>query len=156
MEDTDSAMSLGQAPTWPSARCTSDGSLVSRTRNLSSGCFVVLNPDDAQRLGVRTSSYVSSLASASLASRTRVNKEPTNGLEPLSCSIRVIHQALQGLAQPCKSRISKPVSFLRLAPCCPVLRSRRCQSGVNSTSYRPTDQHSLRFAFHSVQPRTLV
>jgi hypothetical protein len=26
------------------------------------------------------------------------NKEPTSGLEPLTCSLRVIHQALQGVA----------------------------------------------------------
>ncbi len=47
-------------------------------------------------------------------------------------SLRVITQALQGCAQGCKSRISKPVSFLRLAWCCTVLRSRWCQSGVNA------------------------
>jgi hypothetical protein len=38
---------------------------------------------------------------------------------------------LQGLAQECKSRMSKPVSILRVAACCTVLRSRWCQSGVN-------------------------
>src|SRR5919107_2060069 len=54
--------------------------------------------DHAQRLGVRNSSYVSSLASASLASRTRVNKEPTSELEPLYCSLRVIHHVLQTFA----------------------------------------------------------
>jgi hypothetical protein len=58
-------------------------------------------------------------------------REPTSGLEPLTCSLRVMHQALQGFAQGCKSRISKPVSVLCLAPCCTVLRSRWCQSGVN-------------------------
>src|ERR671921_1457464 len=46
------------------------------------------------------------------------------------CSLRVITQALQGCAQDCKCRISKPVTFLRLAECCTVLRSRWCQSGV--------------------------
>jgi hypothetical protein len=47
------------------------------------------------------------------------------------CSLRVIHQALQGVAQMCKSRISKQLSLLRVALCCTVLRSRWCQSGVN-------------------------
>ena len=38
-------------------------------------------------------------------------------------SLRVITQALQGLAETCKSRISKPVSILSVAECCTVLRS---------------------------------
>jgi hypothetical protein len=57
-------------------------------------------------------------------------REPTSGLEPLTCSLRVIHQALQGLAQGCKSRISKGFSCPWLALCCTVMRSRWCQSGV--------------------------
>ena len=44
--------------------------------------------------------------------------------------LRVITQALQRFVQGCKYPISKPVSFLCLAPCCTVLRSRWCQSGV--------------------------
>jgi hypothetical protein len=44
--------------------------------------------------------------------------------------LRVIIQVLQGFAQTCKPRIGKPVSCLGLAPCCTVLRSRWCQSGV--------------------------
>jgi hypothetical protein len=44
--------------------------------------------------------------------------------------LRVISQVLQGFALPCKSRISKRLSLLRLAGCCTVLRSRWCQSGV--------------------------
>jgi hypothetical protein len=47
------------------------------------------------------------------------------------CSLRVIIHVLLGFAQACKSHILKPVSFLRLAQCCTVLRSRWCQSGVN-------------------------
>jgi hypothetical protein len=57
--------------------------------------------------------------------------EPTSGLEPLTCSLRVIGHPLQGLAQGCKSRISRGASFLRIALCCTVLRSRWCQSGIN-------------------------
>jgi hypothetical protein len=46
-------------------------------------------------------------------------------------SLRVISQALQGLAGVCKSPILKRVSLLYLALSCTVLRSRWCQSGVN-------------------------
>jgi hypothetical protein len=56
-------------------------------------------------------------------------------------SLRVIIQVLQGLAQGCKSRISKRVSLLCLAPCCTVLRSRWCQSGVK---YHPRIHLRLR------------
>jgi hypothetical protein len=59
--------------------------------------------------------------------------EPTSGLEPLNCSLRVIAQALQGFAGDCKSRISKPLSLLRVAASCTVLRSRWYQSGINIT-----------------------
>jgi hypothetical protein len=48
--------------------------------------------------------------------------------------LRVIGHALQGFAWGCKSRISKPVSFLGLAPCCTVLRSRWYQIGINIAS----------------------
>src|SRR5215217_6793420 len=51
------------------------------------------------------------------------------------CSLRVIGHALQLVAQVCKSRISRRLSLLRVATCCTVLRSRWCQSGVNSTSH---------------------
>src|SRR5215210_6251538 len=60
------------------------------------------------------------------------DREPTSGLEPLT-SLRVIIHPLQGFAWGCKSRIPKPVSFLRLALCCSVLRSRWYQTGVNVT-----------------------
>jgi hypothetical protein len=71
------------------------------------------------------------------------NKEPTSGLEPLTRSLRVIHQALQGLARGCKSRISKPVSILWIALCCPVLRSRWCQ-GESWGSSRGSGTYTLR------------
>jgi hypothetical protein len=60
-------------------------------------------------------------------------REPTSGLEPLYCSLRVIGQALQRLAEACKSRISKPFSIPRVAACCTVLRSRWYQSGIRTT-----------------------
>jgi hypothetical protein len=48
------------------------------------------------------------------------------------CSLRVIHQALQGFAEACKFRIFRRLSMLRIAGCCTVLRSRWCQIGVNT------------------------
>jgi hypothetical protein len=45
-------------------------------------------------------------------------------------SLRVIGQALQECAGACKSRISKPVSFLCFVLCCTVLRSRGYQNGI--------------------------
>ena|SRR5215207_3745139 len=59
------------------------------------------------------------------------NREPTSGLEPLTCSLRVIIHVLQGFALVCESRTSKRFSLVRLALCCTVLRSRWCQSGIN-------------------------
>jgi hypothetical protein len=56
-----------------------------------------------------------------------------SGLEPLTCSLRVIGHVLQGLAQECNSRIFRGVSFLRLAECCTGLRFRWYQSGINIT-----------------------
>jgi hypothetical protein len=64
--------------------------------------------------------------------------EPTSGLEPLSCSLRVIGHVLRGLAQECKSRISKRVSILWFAARCTALRSRWYQSGI-----RTSDSYSL-------------
>src|SRR5215213_7593000 len=61
----------------------------------------------------------------------RKEREPTSGLEPLICSLRVITQALQGCAGDCKCRIFRGVSFPCLAACCTVLRSRWYQSGIN-------------------------
>jgi hypothetical protein len=49
------------------------------------------------------------------------SREPTSGLEPLSCSLRVIHRALQGRVRACKTRISEgfPYSGLQcVAPYC--------------------------------------
>jgi hypothetical protein len=48
-------------------------------------------------------------------------------------SLRVITQALQGVAEACKFRISIGVSFLRVAACCTVLRSRWYQSGIRTS-----------------------
>jgi hypothetical protein len=69
----------------------------------------------------------------------RVQREPTSGLEPLTCSLRVCGQWLLSVARVCKSRISKPLSLLLLALCCTVLRSRWYQSGIKtSVSYSLT------------------
>src|SRR5829696_6419214 len=64
---------------------------------------------------------------AQIESRRR---EPTSGLEPLTCSLRVRKRVLPGCAQSCKPRISEPVSFLCFAPSCTVLRSRWYQNGM--------------------------
>jgi hypothetical protein len=52
-------------------------------------------------------------------------------------SLRVISQALQRLAGVCKSRIDRLISFLCLALCCTVLRSRWYQSGIKRSPVRP-------------------
>src|SRR5215208_783230 len=54
-------------------------------------------------------------------------------------SLRVINRALQGFAEASKYRISKPASFLCLTPCCTVLCSRWCQSGV-TVDWKPRQQ----------------
>jgi hypothetical protein len=48
-------------------------------------------------------------------------------------SLRVITQALQRCAGYCNCRIFRGVSFLRLADCCTVLRSRWYQSGIRTS-----------------------
>jgi hypothetical protein len=65
------------------------------------------------------------------------NYEPTSGLEPLTWKLRVCGQALLRVAGVCISCISKPVSILRVAVCCIVLRSRWCQCGVRSRWMSP-------------------
>ena len=74
-------------------------------------------------------------------------REPTSGLKNrlLLLQLRVIIQALQGLAAVCKSRISKRFSLLRLAQCCTVLRSRWYQIGVKQHRFSvsmPRKSHS--------------
>src|SRR5918992_1393383 len=74
---------------------------------------------------------VSHVLSSDLSSIKR--RKPTSGLEPLSCSLRLISQVLQGFAVACKSRIPRQFPLLRFAECCTVLRSRWYQSGINTT-----------------------
>jgi hypothetical protein len=80
-------------------------------------------------------------------------REPTSGLEPLTCSLRVIGRALQGFAQACKSRISKRVSYPCLAECCTVLRSRWYQSSINHVTDSIADVPAL--ARENLYPTTL-
>jgi hypothetical protein len=61
--------------------------------------------------------------------------------------LRVITQALQGCAEACKCRIFRGVSFLRLAECCTVLRSRWYQSGINLTVVATSDQQFSRAGY---------
>jgi hypothetical protein len=37
----------------------------------------------------------------------RKNEEPTSGLEPLTCSLRVRFEAFLGIARTCKTRLDK-------------------------------------------------
>ncbi len=69
--------------------------------------------------------------------------EPTSGLEPLTCSLRVIGQALQGCAQACNCRISKPLFFLWVAEGCTVLRSRWYQEVMDYNSSNTPEQSNL-------------
>ena len=71
------------------------------------------------------------------------NKEPTSGLEPLTCSLRVIIRVLPSVAGVCKIRIFKQFSLLRLAVCCTVSRSRWCQSSVNFAGFRISSEQGL-------------
>jgi hypothetical protein len=48
--------------------------------------------------------------------------EPTSGLEPLTCSLRVCGQWLLGVAQVCESRINKRFIVPSIARYCSVLR----------------------------------
>src|SRR5215210_3520885 len=82
---------------------------------------------------VSEDSFTSSIALIYAESR-----EPTSGLEPLTCSLRVITQALQRYAGGCKFCISRGVSFPCLAACCTVLRSQWYQSGI-----RTSDSYTL-------------
>ena len=86
---------------------------------------------------MRTSDNPSSHRIITLPMRNK--REPTSGLEALSCSLRVIGQALQRCAGGCKCLIFRGVSFPCLAQCCTVLRSRWYQSGIRtSDNYRLT------------------
>jgi hypothetical protein len=48
-------------------------------------------------------------------------REPTSGLEPLTCSLRVCGQWLLGVARICKSRIANGFSVPSIAHYCRVL-----------------------------------
>jgi hypothetical protein len=53
------------------------------------------------------------------------------GLEPASFGATIPPRVLQEVAQRSESAICKPISVLRFAAGCTVLRSRWCQSGAN-------------------------
>ena len=59
------------------------------------------------------------------------------------CSLRVILQALQGVAEACKCRIYKRLSLLRFAECCTILRSPWYQSGIKTSRLACSDSRSL-------------
>ena len=80
--------------------------------------------------GDRASTLLFSYVDRFLQANPKKMREPTSGLEPLTCSLRVIHHVLQGLAWGCKSRIFRALCLPCLAAWCTVLRSRWYQSGV--------------------------
>src|SRR5215208_2663574 len=64
--------------------------------------------------------------------KTKSRRADSNRLPLLQ--LRVITHALQGSARACGYRIPRPLSLLRFAACCTVLRSRWYQSGINIAS----------------------
>jgi hypothetical protein len=60
------------------------------------------------------------------------DKGIVEGLELLTCSLRVSDRVLRRVSGGCKTRIPKLISFPYLALYCTVLRSRWCQSGVST------------------------
>jgi len=60
-------------------------------------------------------------------------EEPKSGLEPLnSAPATSDNSCVAGVCLRLQSRLCRRYFFLRLPACCTVLRSRWCQSGVNS------------------------
>jgi len=49
-------------------------------------------------------------------------REPTSGLEPLTCSLRVRFQMFQGIAHTCNTRLPKAIIPLLFAHHCTPLR----------------------------------
>jgi hypothetical protein len=106
--------------------------------------YPIANPSTQRLLGVRACGWrriLSGVKSVPAMSQTPYQvrvfglskpiREATSELEPLTCSLGVIGQALQGFARGCKCRIPRRLSLLRVAPCCTVRRSRWYQSGIN-------------------------
>jgi len=54
---------------------------------------------------------------------TQKKREPTSGLEPLPCSLRVCGQELLRVARACKFRIDKGFSVPCIAHHCRILHS---------------------------------
>ena len=57
-------------------------------------------------------------------------REPTSGLEPLTCSLRVSGPGLLRVARACETPRSKGLPPPRIAACCRALRSRWCRNDV--------------------------
>jgi|SRR5215216_274920 hypothetical protein len=58
--------------------------------------------------------YIEAFLPRCLKCKCKEHREPTSGLEPLTCSLRVIIQVSQGFARACRYRIFKPISFSTL------------------------------------------
>ena len=76
--------------------------------------------------------------------------EPTSGLEPLTPAPATSDRSC--VAGDCKCRTFRGISFLRLAKCCTVLRSRWYQSGTNR-GIAPSHSCSPAYAFE-VRPES--
>jgi hypothetical protein len=117
------------------ARTTSScqiSSWLSKARNLTS-VFMQLCIDARSSCSrsLPSAKVVYQGASASMYQcQCKEYREPTSGLEPLSCSLRVIGHTLQRCAGDCKCRIFRGISFPCLALCCTVLRCRWYQIGI--------------------------
>jgi hypothetical protein len=79
----------------------------------------------------------SSVSSRSFAEKDKERK-PTSGLEPLSCSLRVIHQTLHGFAQPCKSAYLGWFPFTGLLCVAPYCAPGGVRVVSKSPSYPPS------------------
>src|SRR5215204_5967152 len=58
----------------------------------------------------------------SISCKSPHDREPTSGLEPLTCSLRVCGQWLLSVARVCRSRINKGFSVPSIAQYCRALR----------------------------------
>jgi hypothetical protein len=99
-------------------------SILASWKQLASGCSTVA----VNCLYLKSRAFLTICVSPANHGKKRAD-ERTRTVDLLQ--LRVIGQALQRFARGCKIRISRPVSFPRLAVCCTVLRSRWYQSGIN-------------------------
>jgi|SRR5215211_2894720 len=91
--------------------------------NRVEGCQDVIRAPSGVRMHAVYSGRFSAFRHSLLMS-SRIDKAHERTRTAYTCSLRVIHHALQGFAEACRSRIFRRLSVLRIAECCTVLRSR--------------------------------